>query len=48
MAIPPQFGFAGGGTQLHKWADTYLLKTGGNSSSIDHQWSVAHATVKNN
>ena len=41
------FGFADGRAQLHKWADTYLLKTGGNSSSTDHQWLVTHATVKN-
>ena len=41
------FGFADGHAQLHKWADTYLLKVGGNPISIDHQWLVAHGTIKN-
>jgi prepilin-type processing-associated H-X9-DG protein len=41
------FTFADGHAQLHKWQDTYLLQTGGSTSSADHQWLVTHATVKN-
>lgn len=41
------FTFADGHAQLHKWSDTYLLPSGGSSSSADHQWLVTHATVKN-
>ena len=40
------FSFADGRAQLHKWVDTYLLKTGGSSSSSDHQWLVTHGTIK--
>jgi len=31
------FGFADGHAQLHKWVDTYLLKAGGNRTSVDHR-----------
>ena len=41
------FSFAYGHAELHKWHDTYLLQTGGNTSSADHQWLVTHATTKN-
>jgi prepilin-type N-terminal cleavage/methylation domain-containing protein/prepilin-type processing-associated H-X9-DG protein len=41
------FTFADGHAQLHKWVDTYLLQTGGSTSSQDHQWLVTHATIKN-
>jgi prepilin-type N-terminal cleavage/methylation domain-containing protein/prepilin-type processing-associated H-X9-DG protein len=41
------FTFADGHAQLHKWVDTYLLRTGGSTSSQDHQWLVSHATIKN-
>ncbi len=41
------FTFADGHAQLHKWVDTYLLLTGGSTSSSDHQWLVTHGTVKN-
>ena len=36
-----------GHAQLHKWVDTYLLPTGGSTSSQDHQWLVTHATIPN-
>ncbi len=42
------FTFADGHSQLHVWKDTYLLSSGGSTSSIDHQWLKAHATVSNN
>jgi prepilin-type N-terminal cleavage/methylation domain-containing protein/prepilin-type processing-associated H-X9-DG protein len=40
------FTFADGHAQLHKWVDTYLLTSGGQTSSTDHQWLATHATVK--
>lgn len=40
------FTFADGHAQMHKWVDTYLLPTGGSTSSQDHQWLVTHATIK--
>jgi len=40
------FTFADGHAQLHKWTDTYLLPSGGSTSSQDHQWLVTHGTVK--
>jgi prepilin-type N-terminal cleavage/methylation domain-containing protein len=42
------FTFADGHSQLHLWKDTYLLSSGGNTGSADHQWLKAHATVLNN
>ena len=41
------FTFADGHAQLHKWTDTYLLTSGGSTSSADHQWLVTHGTAKN-
>lgn len=41
------FSFADGHAELHKWKDTYLLATGGSTTSSDHQWLVNHATRKN-
>jgi len=41
------FTFADGHAQLHKWIDTYLLPTGGSTSSADHQWLATHGTSKN-
>ena len=40
------FSFADGRAQLHKWVDIYLRKSGGASSSSDHQWLVTHGTTK--
>jgi prepilin-type N-terminal cleavage/methylation domain-containing protein/prepilin-type processing-associated H-X9-DG protein len=42
------FTFADGHAELHKWVDTYLLPSGGNTSSTDHQWLATHATIKMN
>jgi prepilin-type N-terminal cleavage/methylation domain-containing protein/prepilin-type processing-associated H-X9-DG protein len=40
------FTFADGHAELHKWVDTYLLQTGGSTSSQDHQWLVTHGSCK--
>jgi len=42
------FTFADGHAQHHKWVDTYLLKSGGQVNSKDHQWLGAHATYLGN